>query len=426
MADIDIELHWPLGSIITPVTEFSNAQLTTSVDEGDTFSFSIDGNNPASRHIRDLITDVILYRDGQKLFRGRIVSSLDTMDAASHSVAVSAVDYKSLLKRRQLTSALTVSGDLESVAWGAINFTQTYDANGTFNLGIVRPANQSIGVTGGFAYDQDETVKDFIDRVAKTNTAEGAGDYFEWTIDANLQFRVFRPSRGRQQPQFLCDYGGSVLSIGTSFDPNSYSNHFVVRGAGTISTIQGSTDLGRWPGAAFQTVYNDSAFSTVAQTDAKAFWLMTFSGQLNLMRSYNLELSADRWGGPRSLWIGDAVTLSIVSGRVNVNSDQYRVLNLHYEIAESGQEKIAIEVGYATSSTYRDFNRMSSYMLAQRRSILAARANWYNSLITKLTNEWRVQVGKAGANSNAARAAKKRLDDLTNQKNNYLSSGPTG
>lgn len=412
MSDYQIELWEPMGSVIAQVPTASGKTLTMSVDEGETFAFSISGNNPVAPLIRDMITDVVVYRENEKIFRGRIVQSTDSMDGATNTISVSCVDYKSLLKRRFIYTPNSGTIDLELAAWNLINYTQTRGAEALHSLGITRGANQTHGRVMPVKWEVGSTIKDTIDTLAKTVSAEQVMDNFEWHIDPELVYRHYVPGRGREVPIFSCDFGGSVLSFDTGFDPNGYANLFRVQGAGSLLQWYGTPDIGRWPGSMFEEFINDSNLTTIGQVDASAFWNATFRGQLDKLRTYNLEISASRWGGPSQLWVGDYVFLELRQGRINVNTSDYRVLNMHLEIDDNGQEHLGIEVGYVPTATYRDFARMNSFMLYTRRQILAQRATWFKSQTQSLQNQLTHQERTRGRKSYPANAARKRLADF--------------
>lgn len=408
--DYSIELVEPLGNVIAQVPTAKNRRLTLSTEEGDTFSFSVSGKNPVAKFLRDMITDVNVYCDNIKIFRGRIVQTTDQVDGTADTVNVSCVDYKTLLKRRYFYVPNKGTVDTEEHAWQAINYTQTRATD--TGLGITRGENQATNHIRTATWEVGGSVRDFIDGLAKTASAEDARDYFEWHIDPELVFRCNVPGRGREVPVFTADYGGTVLSFDTGFDPNSYANIFRVQGGGSVLTWLTTQDYGRWPGSAFEEFINDSTISSINQSDAAAFWAMTHHGQLDKLRTYNLEISSARWGGPSQLWIGDFVYLDLKSGRVNVNTSDFRVLNMHLEIDDAGMEHIAIEVGFTPTATYRDFNRMSSFMLHHRRQVLAQRATWFKRTTQGLQSELAKQERARGRKSYPANAARRRLNDF--------------
>ncbi len=422
MAQWSVELVQPLGGTITTLPEAADRQFTLSVTEDATLSFTLDGRNPKARYVQPMFTDVVLYRDAVKVFRGRIVQANQSGDAANCKIQVSAVSYKALLKRRFFQNNGHYTGDIEACAWLAINATQLTRPNS--DLGITRGVNQSTGITvTKYQYENGLSMKDFIDGVMQTNSAINDANAFEWDIDPDLVFKVYKPTRGKRTPTFLADFGGSVLSYDTQFDPNGYANIFTVQGNGSYNATL-ITDEGRRPPAAgvFEEFINDGQLTTPALVDSRAFWLGTYNGQLELCKTYNLELSNSRWAGPESCWIGDFIRLSIVDGALNVSTDQMRVMDMHISIDAGGYEGVAISVGYSVPALYRDFGRMTAWVRNTRMDVLRNRANWYGLTNRSLYQEYLRAVKKNGAKSYEANAAKKRWTDFYKQAKSWQKS----
>ncbi len=420
MAQWSVEIWQPLGGVITNLPDAQAKTLTYSLTDGHTFSFSMNGRNEKAKFLRPMIADVVVWREGVKIFRGRIIQANQSGDAAGCTINVSAVDYKALLKRRVFTQTGTYTGDLETCAWTAINTTQAVRTGA--NLGITRGVNQATGITATkYAYELGQTVKDFIDGLAATNSAVDQADSFEWDIDPELVFKVYKPTRGKRTPTFLADFGGSVLSYDQTFDPNDYANVFMVQGNGSYSSTA-ITEEGRRPpaGAMFEEFVNDGQLTTPALVDSRVFWMATYNGQLELTKTYNLELSNGRWNGPRDCWLGDYVKLNIVDGVLNVQTDLMRVRDMHLSVDNAGYEAVGIAVGFSVPSLYKDINRMNAFMRSTRQDILARRANWYNITNRSLYNEYLKAAKKHGAKSYEANAAKKRWQDFYKQADSWL------
>ncbi len=414
-AQCSVELWQPLGGVITSIPDAQDKNLTLSVSEGSTFSFTLNGFNEKASFLNEMITDVVVYREGVKIFRGRLVQAIPRGDSSGQVISCSAVDYKALLSRRHFVTSGTTTGDLEAAAWLAINNTQTVRPGSSF--GITRGVNQSTGQTvTKYPYELGTNIKDFIDGLAKTNTNTGDANAFEWDIDPDLVFKVYKPTRGKRTPTFLADWGGAVLSYDVQFDPNSYSNVFFVQGNGTVtSTVV--TDEGRRtpPGGMLEEFVLDSQLTTATLVDARAFWLATYHGQLELARTYNLELSNSRWLGPESCWIGDFIRLDLSHGALNVKSDEMRITDMHISFDNSGYEGVAVGVGFQVPSSYRDINRMSLFMRTTRMDMLRNRATWYDRMNRSFYQEYQLAVKKHGANSYEAKAAKTRWQNFYKQ-----------
>ncbi len=396
------------------LTYAKDLSLTMSAAEGASFSFSLDGNDPGAKYIFEMFTDVVVYRNNVKVYRGRIVSAPQSGDSTNCSISVSSVDYKSMLKRKFVTAATSASGTAESIAWSLINTAQGR-TNG--NWAITRGVNQVTATSyTTFAIAAGTSVADAIDTLSQTNNAVNGANAFEWDIDPELVFRVYTPTRGRRQAAFTADFGGSVLSYDSSFDPNGYANAIYVQG--NTSYIAGAiTDEGRQPppGGLFEQYVTDTALTTTALTDQRAFWMGTFNGNLALSKTYNCELSNAYWNGPNDCWIGDFVNLDIRHGNLNVQRSDVRVKDMAINVDVNGYEGVAIGVGWSSPAKWDEFNRFSNQMLILRRDLLHQRSMWYLRTRDALYQEWLVELAQSGQGSYEENASKTRLEEFDRQ-----------
>lgn len=399
------------------LTTAKSLSLTMSAGEGASFSFSLDGNDPGAKHIFEMFTDVIVYRNSEKVYRGRIVSAPQSGDSTNCSISVSTVDYKSMLKRKFITSATSASGTAESIAWSFINTAQNR-SNG--NWAITRGVNQVTATSfTTYSVTAGTSVADAIDTLSQTNSAVNGANAFEWDIDPELVFRVYSPTRGRRQAAFTADFGGSVLSYDSSFDPNGYANAIYVQGSTTY--IAGAvTDEGRQPppGGLFELYVNDTNLTTTSLVDQRAFWLGTFNGNLALSKTYNCELSNAFWNGPDDCWIGDFVNLDIRHGNLNVQRSDVRVKDMAINVDVNGYEGVAIGVGWSAPARWDELNRMSNQMLVLRRDLLHQRSMWYLRTRDALYQEYLRELAINGEGAYETNASKQRLDDFDRGFNN--------
>ncbi len=417
MAKWNVEIWQPLGGIITQLPDAQNISLSMDVNEGHQFTFTMNGFNETAKHLRPMIVDVVVYRDSVKLFRGRLIQATPQGDANVQIVSCSAVDYKALLKRKVFVTSGTYTADLETCAWNAINTAQLRSS-----FGITRGVNQAVGVSATrIAYEAGMTVFDFINTCASRNSGLDSGDCFEWDIDPDLVFKVYKPMRGKRTPTFLADFGGSVLSYDVAFDPNDYANVMYVQGNGSYQATV-TTDEGRRPpaGSIFETYLNDGSLTSAALVDAKAFWLATFNGQMELTKSYNLAISNHRWDGPVDCWLGDFIKMDIRHGVLNVQTESMRITGLSIQVDSSGYEGIAISVGYSVPTAFKDINRLSAFMRSTRQDMLRNRALWYKNTNATLWKAYTAAVKKHGAGSYEANAAHKRWQDFGKNKAAYM------
>jgi hypothetical protein len=323
-----------------PVTDLAAAgrKATFHLYDPSTVSWSMRGRDPAAQQVHELSTDVVVYRNGSPLMRGRVGASSDDLSGDDEQAQFSAVDYRGLLSRRILweTASVTYTGvDQWSILWDLITRTQALPGG---NLGL----SQGIGFP--FAGITRDRVFDPGKKLGEAITELGAIlDGFDWEIDAGLRVNVWRPRRGTQK-DFVAHYapgGGTVTKLARSVDPSNYAN--AVRQSGKDSTVTpvllaasdvGTRLEGRWEDQAG----NTDASTAQAVTDAAAWHLWDRS---NIIPSWRATLAPGVWQGPGTLWLGDTCRLVVQSGRLNV--DRYaRVIELSVDIGDDGSEVVDV------------------------------------------------------------------------------------
>lgn len=195
-------------------------------------SFSLDGHDPALFFINELQCDLVVYRNGIKLFRGRIGPSDDDIDSTSHKVSFTATCYRDVLNKRIIFPDFWLDQkgrDQSDEAWYLISKAQDAD-NG--DMGIRRGSGVITGVNRNVLFESGNKVGESIQELSERT------DGFEWDVDADLNFNVYYPQRGGVNQPVL-DVGGMVTKIKRTVDPKEYAN--VVRVTG------GEADLPKAP-----------------------------------------------------------------------------------------------------------------------------------------------------------------------------------
>ncbi len=95
------------GGYAQELTAAQDRKLTMRLKDPSELAFGIDGRNHEALSIDELTTDAHVRWTSKtgvvwNLFRGRIGGSSDTLDADSHKMSVTALDYRALLTRRRL------------------------------------------------------------------------------------------------------------------------------------------------------------------------------------------------------------------------------------------------------------------------------------------------------------------------------------
>lgn len=325
----------PLGEL----TAAKSKSVTWPLDDAASASFTMDGQHPQASLISELATDLIVYDEqGVKRFRGRMGTSGDTIAAAGHQSTFSAVDYRGLLARRIIISALPYGlTDQAQIAWNEILKTINLDG-----LGITQGSGSTTGVSRVITFTVGQKISDAIDQLAKLNAG------FEWEIDAKLAFNVYYPQRGASTSAVL-EYGGTVQGVKRTLDSSTFAN--VVRFSADASV--GSTLLEEpvlTPTGAFAVQVSDTTINDGTTLGLRANFEIARDSVLT--PSYQLTLR-DGWWTPAILWLGDTAQVVVKSGRINEISSQ-RVSQVQVQPGDNGGDIVTITTGPVPTDAGKD------------------------------------------------------------------------
>jgi hypothetical protein len=369
-----------IGALSTAITR----QFTWVVNDAATVSFTMDAMEPDASYIHGVTTDLKVYRNKQIMFRGRVMSSQDTIGQAAsntpsatttggggassfastspdaHTVDWNVIDYRGMLAHRfvpdpPLNSKKSEYKNIDqcTIAWDLIDASQKLPGG---NWGIKRGT-----FTPSTRRNQTPTGGTYIDQAIDDMANLEAG--FEWEISPNMHFNTWPvpkhgPSgggpyaRGRGQDIGMkLTYGDNVSNVQRSLNASTgqpYAN--VVRVSGNFTTgskqtdvvaqaVYGATfgDAGRWE---YQVGNNN--FTSVKEVNDAAIWELVRDANLN--PTFVLTLT-DGWWDPGLLWLGDIVTVTVKNGRLN---DSYltRVTQMDVFLSDiSGDEVVQVTTG---------------------------------------------------------------------------------
>jgi microcystin-dependent protein len=312
----------------------TSRQLQYALDGPATATFTLPGDHPQTALIEELECDLLVTRDDQPIFRGRVGTSADTLTADVHTTNFSAVDYRGMLDRRILwsDSPLSFRGvDQGLIAWQMIADTQAHPGG---NWGVA----QGSGVLTGVQRDRDYAPGQKIGE-AVTQLGEVIGG-FDWEIDAYLHFNVYYPARGRATGIDLV-YGSQISGCNRTVTNTPFANAVRYSGDPSLQAVEISDTTfgpaGRWdaqignPDLKLQQSVSDAAQGSLAASDT-------------LVPGYAVDL-LEGWWNPADLWLGDSAALYIRSGRLNVAGDVMRVVGLTVTYADDGGEAVSVSLG---------------------------------------------------------------------------------
>lgn len=334
------EWTWSVTPGLSGGRELSHARrrrLTVRRRAAADASFTISGRHEEAAEISELATDLIVRREGQALFRGRIGATDDDVGSSRHELSVSAGDYRALLGRRIFYDADTLGPhagiDVGELAWDVVEVMQARSGG---DLGITAGDGIPADVVAPSAtFVAGQSAADAIDTFTTDETSD-------WEVDAELRLNVF-PGGRRIQTDVALDYGANVMRVRRSVKPENYANAGRFTGEASLSPEQrAAADIanraeGRFDAQkGFPDVLAQPLLSAVA--DAELDRLQT------ILPTYGVTLMPGWWTGPSDLWVGHVVTLRVVSGRLDVLAD-YTVDELDINVGDDGSEVIVATMG---------------------------------------------------------------------------------
>lgn len=318
-------------------------RVTWRLDDPCDASFTLSGRDPAAGEVVELGSDLLVYRDGSLVFRGRVGPSSDEIDTEAHKCQFSAVDYRGVLDRRIALAALTWTGiDQSTIGWELVEHAQDEGTYAGSDLGITRGVGQTTGITRDFEVPEGKKIGESIATLGRLV------DGFEWAVSPLLEFDVYFPRRGTPV-DFVADYGSTVSKISRAVDTSQFATLIRQSGADlTTPVIVPAADLatrpeGRWDLSLGDTDLADDA--TVAAAGDGALLLAE-----RLLPTWTGTLAPGVWD-PAVLNLGDSCMLVVQSGRVQEASvrddfDTYlRVIEIAVQESDDGAETVAVTWG---------------------------------------------------------------------------------
>jgi hypothetical protein len=317
---------------------------------GATLEFSIDGRHDEALEIEELVTDVHAWRDGVRLFRGRVAPTADDLDGTKHDLKVSVGDYRNVLERRLLFEgdgilSSTYVADAGDVAWLLLQTTQGRTAG---DLGITAGTPHPIGLTmASTTFSAGQSITKAIDLFANTDPATTG---FEWEIDPELRLVLYPHGTGegvgRARGRTLgvvVDYKGLAEKVSRKVDPSRYADVIRASGAsGVTPATRAAADLATRPEGRWEAQIGHTDAKTAAGLGKLAD--ADLAEGLTIRPSYSVTLRPNRWEGPAHLWLGDTVTLRVRSGRLDV-LDDLRVEELSVDVDDDENEIVTLTLG---------------------------------------------------------------------------------
>lgn len=300
-------------------------------------SFTTWGESEEATFIEEGVSDLWVMRDADTLFRGRVVRANDEVDATSHSLSVSATDYRGVLDRRNLLGEWSTTG-IEQAQTVQELVTSIQEQTGGY-LGITFETEDGIPATGiarTAEFNEGQSCYECISKLASMDAG------FDFDVDENKLFTLYYPERGVDNGEVL-DVGGTVARLSRVLNLDRYGNAVRQSGAdGVAASNEYAENLSTAPEGRWDLQYGD--------IELKTSDMVVKSGKAKLQQAsqlipvYTLKLATGAWRGPSHIWLGDYAWVVVKSGRLH-DVVKMRVHGISIDVDINNHETVTVTVG---------------------------------------------------------------------------------
>ena len=380
------------GYIVGELTDVLSRKVHLDLYGPSTAECTAAGKSMQTVGIVELAQDLLMYRFNAVsglyscVFRGPIGRLDDAITDTTHTLTISAGDYRALIARLFYGAAQTFTQtDQATIVAHFVNANAVGVAPprglGLQFGGVLNPDGSSLGQTTGVLRDRTYTGAELTGTVIDDLSQVING--FDWAalpydpavftppnaLEANVV--VYYPQRGVAKPAFIAEYGVTVSNVTRSVDSTSFANYVRIDGtnsggvplfatsSGDVMTNPQNHPEGLWP---LQASAADVSVTTTLQQQSDG--QLALSSQLS--PAYTLDLVPGTWNTPADCWLGDTIELRVKSGRLNVDTF-VRIVAMDFDIDDSGQERLSLTVGRPPASFVSLFQQRSSTIEALTR-----------------------------------------------------------
>lgn len=360
LLDSSVPIDQRTVKVIGYLDQSTSLSITKSLDGSHSVSVTMSGYNSIMKKAVPLLTDIVVFIDGEPDTRFRLGPRKVTKDndTGAQTVTFTCWSYKELLADRYILpgDALVYDGiDIEEAAWNLINLTQQRPgAGGAGDLGIVR-AGDFTGVPVTWSGQVGTKISEAIDQIVATGASVPSGDTTSeipsWDIDVLGVFGIAYPMLGNLSPTFTAAYGTNVYNYEEDFDPSTYVNFAQVVG-GTppspqpaLQTQAGvyASDLGEDGLQLFEGYFSEPSLLTDAAVAAKQAWYLQ---KLGVVRpTYTLYIRPSMWSLDK-LALGDYLNVIIEDGCLDVRRSDLRCTQIQLTEDDTGKLTVVVTAGF--------------------------------------------------------------------------------
>jgi hypothetical protein len=372
-------------TLITELTGARSRLLTQQLNTPAQLQITLDGRSDEAKLIRELQTDLWLWRwddlSGRYVpyFQGPITQAEDQITEQQYTINLTAHDYLAMLTRRYTTRTLNyLQQRQDAIAGGLVlEARQTVTTNGatSFVPGAYLPLG--VNYVNGDGSIRNQNTSPLRDRTYVGSTDIGVAlddlanvqDGFDYDVVPGTRFsvagsvntgivRIFYPSQGVARSTVL-EYGSTLSDVVRTVNSTDYANF--IRALGN----NGSTD----PGAPqlYSERWNDDSNNT--SVVPVGLWMDAPNGAADINQQATLDQVAhgalDNQGTLEPSYtlglapgvyhegfanMGDTMPVVIQAGRLNVDGTRVRIVGMTFSVGDDGQEDVGITVGRPLTS----------------------------------------------------------------------------
>lgn len=317
-----------VGSAMAYIAQWEQMELKQVLNQPDTATVALDGDDPILGLIVELVTDLVVLRDGVVMFRGRVATLGDRMEGDTYAVTVTAVDYRQLFQTRMIHTDVTFNNVPQAeIVWQLINTSQMQESG---FLGI----GPGILDSGGVSRDRSYFAGDYIGKLI--DDMRQVIDGFDWWIDTDLLLQVRSPRR-EAATNYVLLWGSNLKAFDRQSSLADFRN--VIRQAGAEGTTPFTATAlpdprGRWelsvgnPNVVLDETLQEKAEGELANRKDPRAWV-------------TCVLEPGIYGNSITTNLGDIVRVVVQRGRLNINSD-FRVHEQSFAVTKDGQETVSL------------------------------------------------------------------------------------
>lgn len=315
----------------------SGRRVTWRLDAAADAGFTMRGTSPHAGAITEMVTDLHVYLDGTKVYRGRVGPTSDQLSSQGHAFTVSTADYRAWLERQKLDAGdqvAWVATDQMQIAWELVEEVQAHTGAAA---GITEGLGPVSGVLRDRTYEHGQFVGLLIGDLGRVING------FEWEVDELLRLNRWYPQRGGNGGVVL-DYGGAVASLDRQVNPADYYTAARVSGdSALVAEERVDPDIATRPEGRWDRQFGEPSITLQDTLSERADWLIGVGPVLS--PAYVVTLRPDFWRGPEHFGVGDTVQLVIDSPpRLDVNT-LVRVFEITVALNRNGRATVQVVLG---------------------------------------------------------------------------------